>query len=164
MAISLRNLSLLFLVFSGSISANASDSLILQMSVDEETVSVVLVNETSRQMSASENYALSGFGGGNVIPLVVTGIGQMIPPCNYMDTFVDIRKPSQIEPGQRITIWKGTAEILANLHCLKAGSYTLAFAYSGPDGNLVFTAGGIALVVGEKTRAKVEERSSVDSR
>lgn len=137
-------------------SAQAADALELRISSESEVISLVLANHSTRSLNGSEGYALSGLSGGNVVPVVVTNFGQLMPPCGHMHSWTEIAKAVPIEPGRQVVIWKGTAGIIAGLHCLEAGRYSLAFTYVAPDGSLVFTTNSLALLVGENFSARIQ--------
>lgn len=128
-------LGLVFICFP----AWASERLRLAVEVSGDSLEVVLTNESPRSAEASDGYALSGKAGGNIIPIVITEFGQLIPPCSFMDSFTSFRKPDDLAAGATLVIWKGALKSVTRLHCLEAGEYSLAFAYMNPNGTLVFT-------------------------
>lgn len=142
--------------------AHAADELSLMVQVDSQLISIVLVNESTKPASVSEGYALSGLSGGNVVPIVVTGFGQLMPPCGHMDYFKRIKRPVTLRPGQQVAVWSGTAKIIAGLHCLEAGRYDLAFLYMAPNGHLVLSDTSLTIKVGEEFNAEVVPRKLME--
>ncbi|WP_290591178.1 hypothetical protein [Arenimonas sp. SCN 70-307] len=157
-----------FLLFLGCLlisrPAGATDKLSLEIQLSDQTISVVLVNEGDDSVNGSRGYFLSGLSGGNVIPVVVTELGQLMPPCGHMDYLPEKMEVVPIGSGQQVVVWRGTAKIIAGLHCLEEGKYALAFSYMAPDGSLVFTGSSVALVVGKKFSARAEPISGGSGR
>lgn len=133
--------------------ASSDQGLTLTSQHNGQDVSLVLHNAGVSAETVSQGYALSGLGGGNLIPLVVSSFGQLIPPCAYMDSLVAFKLPAEIGAGKRIVVWKGSVRSVARLHCLEAGRYSLAFSYINAKGEMVFTRETYWLDVGDNFKS-----------
>lgn len=139
------NFSVLILAFlSASVAASAcgaspDPALNLRLSQKEKVIEVHLSNSFDHAVETSSGFALAGKGGGNLIPVVVTALGQIIPPCAYMNPGQVFWETGQLAAKTEIAIWRGGIESLARLHCPSAGQYSLVVAYQARDGKLIFS-------------------------
>lgn len=134
----------------------ASGELFLNSRKQGEEISLILENSSNSTITVSEGYALSGLGGGNIIPIVVTSVGQLMPPCAYMDSFVKFKSEAKIGSGVRKVIWKGGASAIARMHCLEPGKYSLSFSYMSPAGTMFFASGTYLLTVSEEFKSTID--------
>ena len=135
----------------------SAESLRLAIEVEDDLVFVRLINDGDSPANASRAYSLSGKGGGNVVAVIVTELGQQLPPCAFWDGMINFRESqSLLVKGERV-IWKGKAKHLVNLHCVEDGKHSLAFVYRTPDGELVMSETA-TLVVSSGGESSIELR------
>ena len=141
----------------------SAQSLRLAIEVEDDLVFVRLINDGDFPANASRAYSLSGRGGGNVLAVIVTELGQQLPPCAFWDGMVNFREPqSLLAKGERV-IWKGKSQHLVNLHCVENGKHSLAFVYRAPDGDLVMSETA-TLVVNSGGESSIELREPVKAK
>ena len=141
----------------------SAQSLRLAIEAQGDRVFVRLINEGDSATKASRAYSLSGKAGGNVIAVIVTRLGQLLPPCAFWDGGVNFQEPQSLLAKSERVVWKGKAEHLVNLHCVEEGRHSLAFAYRTPDGELVMSETA-TLVVSAGGETAIELRKAAKSK
>ena len=138
----MRNrLVLLFLLAlaAGSEVGAAANGLAVHVRVADGVLISIVRNEGMPDAEVSNGYLLSGRGGGNVLPILVSSFGQLIPPCSTTMPSEEFSGAKSLSSGKEVEIGRVGLKSLARLHCLDEGTYTLAVAYRAPSGSLYFS-------------------------
>jgi hypothetical protein len=117
-----------------------------------DLLSAHLKNGGDSPFGVSSGYAIAGTGGGNVLPIVVSRLGQVVPPCNPVDHMSVYWRAATLRPGETVEIWSGPASWFQSAHCLSDGEYALVMAYQTPKGSLYFSNQLPLTVKGETAR------------
>lgn len=133
--------ALLLLALCAPFEVSASARATLALEADEEKMELRIRNDGPGDVEVSAGFSLAGLSGGNVIAIIVSDHGQIMPPCVHLDSFNAAGDPRILRPGGQVRAWIGSPKPFAWTHCLSPGRYRLSFAYRFPNGDIEFSNG-----------------------
>lgn len=129
----------LFLIAVGAPAATPDSIVSAALRAHGGRIELSIVNSGKEPISIDRHASLAGLSGGNVIAIILSRHGQLMPPCVHLDHFTPSGKTRPIEAGSERTVWSGSAKPFAWTHCLDPGSYSFSIAYLLPNKQAVFS-------------------------